>query len=131
MLKAPDHVIAIPPGKRFGGVALVAVGLGVPYQVEPVPRPAFAVRGPCEQVVDEFLDRVGVSNGRSQKGIALFGVGGRPVTSRNSRRAHARGPAGAAGASPFSSSLASTNRSIGLRTQPPFVTRGTGNRLIA
>ena len=72
-VESADHVIAIPPGERFGGVALVAVGLGIPDQVEPVPRPAFAVGGAGEQVVDHFFDRIRRPREVGEKCFALVG----------------------------------------------------------
>ena len=48
-----DHPVAIRPGVGPGPVHLEAVALGEPHDVEPVPRPAFAVVRRGEQPVDE------------------------------------------------------------------------------
>ena len=42
-IEGPDHVIAIAPCERFGGVALISVGLGVADEVEPVSQLTFAL----------------------------------------------------------------------------------------
>ena len=49
-----DHPVAIRPGVGPGPVHLEAVALGEPHDVEPVPRPAFAVVRRREQPIDEF-----------------------------------------------------------------------------
>ena len=74
-----DHVVAIPPGERLGRVALVAVGLGVANQVQPVPAPGLAVTGRGEQPIDQSL--VGIADWSAQKSSTSSGVGGRPVRS--------------------------------------------------
>ena len=58
-----DHVVAISPGEGLGRVALVAVGLAVANQVEPVPAPFFAIMRAGEQAVDQALERAGRSVG--------------------------------------------------------------------
>ena len=59
VVQCVDHVIAIPPGVRLVAVALVAVGLGIAHQIEPVPRPALAVLRTGQQAVDHLRDRIG------------------------------------------------------------------------
>ena len=68
-VETADHVIAIAPGIRLVAVALVAVGLGVAHQVEPVPTPFFAVVRGVQQAVDQAL--VGIRGGVVQEGIDL------------------------------------------------------------
>ena len=48
-----DDVVAVAPRVRHVGVALVARGVGVPRQVEPVARPPFTVARIVEQPIDE------------------------------------------------------------------------------
>ena len=66
-----DDVIAIGPGIRPRLVLVVAVGVAVVDDVEPVPGPAFAVAGRGQQPVDEFL--VGRGIGIGDEGIHFFG----------------------------------------------------------
>jgi len=49
-----DDVVAVTPRMRHVGVALVAGGVGVAGEVEPVARPAFAVTWIVEQPVDQL-----------------------------------------------------------------------------
>jgi len=58
------------------------------------------------------------------------GVGGRPVRSKVTRRRSVRRSAGGAGSIPAFSSAASTNASIGVRTQSPRETAGGSGRAI-
>ena len=43
VVESADDVIAVAPDVRLGSVALVAIGLGIANEVEPVPRPPLAV----------------------------------------------------------------------------------------
>ena len=54
-----DHPVAVAPGGRLLAVALVAVRLRVADEIEPVPSPAFAVVGRCQQAVDQAFPGVG------------------------------------------------------------------------
>ena len=48
-VEAADDVIAITPCVRPETICLISVGLSVPYQVEPVPRPLLTVMRIIEQ----------------------------------------------------------------------------------
>ena len=50
-----DHPVAVAPGVVADVVALEALALAEPDDVEPVPRPALAVAGRGEQAVDQLL----------------------------------------------------------------------------
>jgi hypothetical protein len=102
------------------------VGVGVSGRVEPVAAPMFAPSGRGEQAVDEPL--VGALGGVLDERLDLGGVGGSPVRSRLRRRASVRRSASGAGVRPFSSSFASTKRSIGVRTHAPSFTAGGSGR---
>ena len=54
-----DHPVAVAPRGGFLAVALVAVRLRVAHEIEPVPSPAFAVVGRCQQAVDQAFPGVG------------------------------------------------------------------------
>ena len=130
-IEGADHVIAIPPGERLGGVALVAVGLGVPDQVEPVPRPALAVGRAGEQVVDQPLDRVRGPREVFQKRCPFFGrrrqpgqVEEQPAHQRPAARPPARATTPVPRAWP-----ARTDRS-GCAPRSVFLTAGTRGGLI-
>ena len=58
LLKASDHVIAIAPGVRAVEIVLVAVGIGIARDVQPVAPPALAVLRGSQQPVDELLPRI-------------------------------------------------------------------------
>ena len=58
-VESVDHPVAVAPGRWLLAVPLVAVGLGVADEIEPVPAPALAVVGRCQQAVDEAFPRVG------------------------------------------------------------------------
>ena len=60
VVERADHVIAVGPGGGNVEVEFVAVSLGKPHQVEPVPSPPHAVVRRCEQPLDDPL----VSGGR-------------------------------------------------------------------
>ena len=49
----PDHPIAVAPGVGLLVVALVAVGLGIPDDIEPVPRLSLTVGGHRQELVDK------------------------------------------------------------------------------
>ena len=51
LIEGTDDVIAIAPDVRLRVVALVAVGLGIADEVEPMPGPLFAVLRHCQQLV--------------------------------------------------------------------------------
>ena len=96
-VEAADDVVAVPPGVGPGLVELVAVGVGVAGQVEPVPAPALAVTRDGEQPVDDLLPRLrGRRRGRRRRSPP--GSGGRPVRSNVARRMSGSRVAGAAGA---------------------------------
>ena len=71
VVEALDDVVAVSPGVRLGGVELVAVGLGVADQVQPVPAPALAVARGREQSVDHLVVSLGRSVG--EEGVDLIG----------------------------------------------------------
>ncbi len=48
VVERADDPVAIAPGVGLGRVALESVGLGEPYDVEPVPRPSLAMCGAGE-----------------------------------------------------------------------------------
>ena len=51
-IQCSDYIIAILPGVRLESVAFVAVGLGEPHQVQPIPGPALTIMRAGKQVVD-------------------------------------------------------------------------------
>ena len=122
VVERADDVVAVAPGVGLGVVALVAVGLGEPDEVEPVPAPLLAVAGRVEQAVDQLL--VGVGRRVVDEGVDLLGrrrqagqvVGRRGGSARASRRA-------GSGCSPFASSPARMKASIGFATQAAVLDR--------
>ena len=104
-------------------VLLEAVALGEAGRVEPVPGPALAEVGRGEELVEER--RVGLGRIESQPAPPRPAAAGRSGRSRPGGSS-TRGSAGEFGVRPFSSSFASTKRSIGLRHQASFF---TGRRL--
>ncbi len=52
-----DHLVAIAPGARLQRVALIAVRLGEPHQVEPVAGPALAIVRAGQQMIDQAARR--------------------------------------------------------------------------
>jgi hypothetical protein len=70
LVEGVDDVVAVAPGGRLGTVALVAVGFGIAGDVEPVPRPAFAVFGPVKQAIDDVL--IGIGRLVVQEGLLLL-----------------------------------------------------------
>ena len=123
-----DHPIAIPPGVGPRVVLLIAVGVGIAGQVEPVPAPAFAEVRRVQQPLDQLL--VGVRRRVGHERVDLAGSGGRPTRSYDSRLMSVRGRPRATARSPCRSSRASTNRSIGLRGQSRLLTAGSAGRAI-
>ena len=69
-IEGVDDPVAVLPD-RAAVVLFVSVRVGVPRQVQPGPRPPFAVVGRCEQSVDDPLVRAGRRVG--QEGIDLVG----------------------------------------------------------
>ena len=65
----------------------------------------------------------------SRKACSSSGVGGRPIRSRYTRRSSTALGASGRGFRPRCSCSAATNASIGLRTQPAFLTAGTARPL--
>ena len=57
LIERADRVVAIPPRFVLVEVKLVAIGLGESHDVEPVPRPAFAVMRGAEQTLDDSAER--------------------------------------------------------------------------
>ena len=57
-VQAADHPVAIRPDLTVA-VLLIPVGVGVPGQVEPPPRPPFAIPRAGNESLDEFFIRVG------------------------------------------------------------------------
>jgi len=108
-----DHPIAIRPDIAEV-IALKPVRVGIPREVEPWPRPTFAILRRSEQAIHDPLVRgiTGVSEKRSQR------VGRRRQTNEIQR--HPPQPAGAPRIrrrrEALLSSRASTKRSIGFRT---------------
>ena len=66
-----DHVVAIGPGMVAALVLVVAVGVAVMHDVEPVPAPALAIMRTGEQPIDERL--VGVGIGVVDEGFDFLG----------------------------------------------------------
>ena len=58
-VESVDHVVAVAPGVRARLVGFEALALGIARQVEPVPRPPFAVARRSEQAVHELGEGVG------------------------------------------------------------------------
>ena len=63
-VEAVDHPIAVPPGIGNGEIELVAAGLAIADDVEPVAGKPFAEVGGCEQPVDILLirERIGIGD---------------------------------------------------------------------
>jgi hypothetical protein len=75
-----DDVIAVAPGIGAGFVEFVAVALGEPSQVEPMPAPALAVLRTGQKSVDRLLQRLlarvhlrGVAGGHEVRGFLRCG----------------------------------------------------------
>ena len=68
VVEGPDHPIAIRPDPPFA-VFLIAVGVGIAGQIEPSPRPAFAVARAREQPIDEFF--IGIGGSVGDEGVEL------------------------------------------------------------
>ena len=79
-----DDVVAIPPDVRPVVVVLVAVGIGVACDIQPVTAPTLAVVRRGEQLVDQPFP--GARRVVGEKLRRLSGVGGRPIRSRYARR---------------------------------------------
>ena len=75
LVKGANHVIAIPPRLMFVVVVFVAVRLRITDQVQPMPRPPFAVMRRREQTVHHFLEALGDLSLR--KASVSAGVGGK------------------------------------------------------
>ena len=56
-VEAVDDVVAVPPRKRLGIIAFVAVAFGVANQVEPMSPPAFSILRRVQQPVDDLFER--------------------------------------------------------------------------
>ena len=94
VVEGVDDVVAIRVGVGVAGVAVageVAGGVGVAGDVEPVPRPAFAVVAAVEQPIDEPWKRVGRLIGG--EGLDLL-VGRRQSCEREEGAADERTPVG-------------------------------------
>ena len=76
LAEGADDVVAVPPHQRLGTVPLVAVGLGVADQVEPVPGPALAVLRRSQQPVHHPGE--GARGGVGQKGLHFVRSGRQP-----------------------------------------------------
>ena len=111
-LNAADDVVAVAPGVRPRLVELVAVGVGVAGQVEPVPAPALAVMRATRAAGRRPSRRRPASRSPTNASISA-GVGGRPVRSKVTRRMRCSRVAGGAGVRPAASSFARTKASIG------------------
>ena len=61
-----DHPVAIAPGVRPGQVFFVAVAIGVTRQIQPLPRPFFAIVRGEQQTVHKPLVRVGTRVGEKR-----------------------------------------------------------------
>ena len=90
-----DDVIAVAPGIRPRLVALESFAFGVAGEIQPVPRPAFAIVRRSEQAVDHLFVRVGRFVG--DEGVDFFGRGGSPIRSKLTRRSRVMRSAAAAG----------------------------------
>ena len=110
-VEGADDVVAIAPGVGPRFVELVAVGVGVAGEVEPVPAPALAV-------VRRLASSRSITFSQASGDVSLTnasissGVGGRPIRSNVTRRMSVRRSASGANDSPFSCSFARTKRSI-------------------
>ncbi len=85
LIERLDHVIAIAPGIRIAMILVVAGGIGVPGDIEPVASPALAVTRRGQQTVDDFFEGLGRFVGEEVLHL-LESVGGRPVRSKVARR---------------------------------------------
>ena len=122
-----DDPVAVAVHLRDRVVGVVAGGVGVADDVEPVPAPPLAVGRRREQPSTTFANASGESSVRNAS--TSSGVGGRPVRSNVARRISVRLSAGGAGVSPFASSFARMKRSIvGERPAASFTAGGGGSR---
>ena len=96
-IEGVDDVVAIEVRLGDRVIGVVAGGVGVAGQVEPVPAPALAVMGRGEQLVDEAL--VGIGPLSATNASTRSGVGGSPIRSNVARRIKViLSPAGRVGA---------------------------------
>ncbi len=66
---AAHDPVAVLPGERLGGVALVAVGVGVSDQIEPMARLALGVGGARKQAIHHAFVGSGASVGQESREI--------------------------------------------------------------
>ena len=71
LIQGSDHIIAIGPGMIPALVLVVAVGIAVVDDVEPVPAPSLAVSGRGEQPIDQLL--VGIRGVVAEEPVDLLG----------------------------------------------------------
>ena len=120
-----DDPVTVTP--RLANVARAAdaasiAQIRVAGDVEPVLPPALAVTRRSQQSIDNFANASGESSVRNTDGDFL-GRRRKPSQS-NVRRINVRLSASGTGASPFSSSFASTKRSISFAAHAAFFTSG-------
>ena len=73
VVQGGDHPVAIPPGPGPGTIFFVSIAVGIAGLVEPVPGPALAKVGRCQQFFD--VQFVGVGSGVGDQGGDPVGVG--------------------------------------------------------
>ena len=73
LAEGADDIVAVAPDQGLGAVPLVAVGLGVADQVEPVPGPALAILGRGQQPLHH--PGKGAGGGVGQEGLHLGRTG--------------------------------------------------------
>ena len=73
VVETPDHVVAVGPGVGAELVFVVAMGVAVVDDVEPVAGPPFAVPRGSEQTVDQLL--VGIGSGVTHKSVDFLSRG--------------------------------------------------------
>ena len=118
IVQGANHVVAVRPGIQPGLVFVVSVRVAIVHHIEPVPGPALAIARRSQHFVDEPF--VSIRRLVSQKGLQVFGVGGKPSKSKESRRMRVRLSASEEGERFLCCSLARTKASMGVRTQAEF-----------
>ena len=104
-------------------VVLETVTLGEAPRSSQWRAPALAVGGDARQPISTLGEAL--SEVSFRKASTCCGVGGRPIRSRYARRSNRRLSTRGLGAMPAASSFARMKRSMGVRTQPSFLTAGS------
>ena len=59
LIERLDDVIAVSPGIGSIEVSAIAIGVGIADEIEPVSRPAFAIGGAIEKLIDKLFPCIG------------------------------------------------------------------------